>query len=264
MNIKRLVGKLARSGRAFLYPARRSLRHKRVGAFCVAKDDDFDGFILDARLPNCFQLCLLIWTMTIAHMTCLPQTVLGAGDVLPGYLEEFRDYCVQFEVSERRAERNTLMTELTASEVLEVWPDARVDVRVPVDAEGPSVVGFKAIAPGDCDAVEFGQTGHCCLVARFGAIKDEGPLMMHRPAPRWRFTCGAVIDDLGACEKEAALRHCQRGQRLLIPKTLAPLSSVGPDRLKSICKEYKAHTLENHAGKSIWREPQFQLLGRCC
>ena len=112
-----VLGQLDESGRLVPHLASESDRSGRVCLHCTYKDEGWDRRILDARPPNAqeIQLNRFVWHMANASM--LLEIALAGDEVLAAYLDDIRDMCYVFNVSDDRARRNTFAREARGADV---------------------------------------------------------------------------------------------------------------------------------------------------
>ena len=79
----------------------------RSGGLTVCKDSSLDRFILDARVPNLFELILMLWTLWMGSVLPLLHMILLPTQVFRFSSDEVRDFYYKFLISKLRSLRNS-------------------------------------------------------------------------------------------------------------------------------------------------------------
>ena len=233
----RLLEKMDKSGRLKWVPSTEARRTHLSGLFCVAKDQDRDRLILDARSPNLLEEGLTRWTQSMASAATLGHMSLREHEELLVSSTDLKDFYYHFLISKQRVIRNCLAVE---------YPACTARLYSGFDHAATRGQRFRpalaSMAMGDLNSVEFGQAAHLSLALGAGAIYPSELLTLRTKPPRGDIAGGIIIDDLVVFEKVSREAAALAGKGL----------SVGASRLRKAAAAYESeHLIQSQAKTSV-------------
>eukprot|EP00438_Fugacium_kawagutii_P000176 Skav214254 [mRNA] locus=scaffold2045:416029:421014:- [translate_table: standard] len=226
---------LDRHHRLRLVPEEKIRTHCLCGAFSLIKNETKDRLILDARPPNLYEDTLNTWSKTLGAISALLQIELLPEHKLVMSGTDLQDYYYCFRVTQARAVRNTFNHPLKQHQVKEFNCYNKS-----FEKHAVLYPCLATMAMGDCQAVELGQKCHVKLGLNIGALKSHELLCVHGRAPRGKFACGIIIDDLLLLEQ--------------VPMSLDDDSLKTTEcahRLHMMLEEYTRKGLSSHPDKTF-------------